>query len=411
MGTYTINDDPAADQAVKYVLDLVAEGILDLMGNHVQAIVLTGGYGRGEGGVYENEEGYQLVNDLDIIIFVGGNYSRIRRKYNSLMEKLSVDLLPHAKGLKQIDISITNSWLYRFVPNLVNYYEMKNGYKTIYGVMDLSKIMPDLKAENLPVFDGTIYFASRGSGMLLPAIYFLTNNLDDPKIRENFQIEMQKACLAMGDAFLLLAGQYHYSYQERLKRLKNFKKSNIVVPESLLRDVTLLYCWGAKRKLSPSFEWMGNKSMIEKWFEVRNTFVDFFFWFECRRLNKNFKDWLDYSAYIHEKGIAEPWDVKLRNFLSEGRALMRNCKGRVRKKSRKDHLSVMPLLLSSLQQNTIDNKSLLQACNLLEVTSEKENVAAWLDATKKYLSNWHPAGIVKEAVALKSGDDYGKKYR
>ena len=38
----------------------------------------------------------------------------------------------------------------------------------------------------------------------------------------DFQIEMQKACLAMGDALLLLAGQYHYSYQERLQRLKNW---------------------------------------------------------------------------------------------------------------------------------------------------------------------------------------------
>jgi len=70
--------------------------------------------------------------------------------------------------------------------------------------MDLSKIISKLKAENLPLFDGANYFRTRGSGLLLPAMYFLTNNLDHPKIRENFQVEVQKAYLAIGDAMLLM---------------------------------------------------------------------------------------------------------------------------------------------------------------------------------------------------------------
>lgn len=94
--------------------------------------MLTGSFGRGKV-EYINIKGYRLVNDLDLAVFVEKNYYRVKRKYNSLIEKLAFDLQSHSKGIKQVDIHITNSWLYRFVPNLVRYYEIKNGYKTIYG--------------------------------------------------------------------------------------------------------------------------------------------------------------------------------------------------------------------------------------------------------------------------------------
>lgn len=408
MGIYTVNNDQAADQTVQYLLDMVIKGILDLMSNHVQAIVLTGGFGRGEGGVYKNKDGYHLVNDLDIAVFVKDNYCHVKKKYSSLLEQLGSNLQAHAKGLKQIDIHITNRWVYRFVPNLVIYYEIKNGYKTIYGSVNLSKLMPDLKADNLPIFDGTNYFRSRGSGMLLPALYFLTNNLDHPKIRKNFQIEMQKACLAMGDAILLMARQYHYSYQERLHRVKTLEKNNNIVPERLLGKVTTLYCWGSERKLRPSFEWAGNKAMIEKWFEVRNTFGEFFLWFESKRLNKGFRGWLHYSDYIHKNGVCEPWDVKLWNLLVKGKVLIKSCRESIHRKCTKCKkrktsylLPVMPLLLFSLRQNhDVDEKSLLYACNLLNISSEKQDVSSWIDAAKKYLSDWHTTGAVQEAIAL-----------
>ena len=40
MGKYTVVDDPGADRAVQEVLDIVVDGIVDLMGEHVRAIVL-----------------------------------------------------------------------------------------------------------------------------------------------------------------------------------------------------------------------------------------------------------------------------------------------------------------------------------------------------------------------------------
>jgi len=150
--------------------------------------------------------------------------------------------------------------------------------------------------------------------------------------------------------------------------------------------------------------------MIEKWLEVRNTFGELFLWFESRRLNKDFVDWLDYSDYIYKNGIAEPWDLKLQDLFVKGKALIINYreslhkKGPKFKKGKRSYLlPIMPLLLFSLHQNhSVDEKCLLRACKLMGVRSEKENVFTWVDATKKYLSNWHPEGVVKEAITLKS---------
>lgn len=409
MGIYTINDDPGADKTVQSVLDIVVENVLNLMSDHIQAIILTGGYGRGEGGAYKNKEGYQLVNDLDLAVFVQKNYCHIKRKYTHQLEKMSADLQPYAKGIKQIDIIITNSWAYRFVPNLVHYYEIKNGYKTIYGTLNLTRIMPRLEAENLPVFDGNNYFLNRGSGMLLPAIYSLTNNLDNPKLRENFQIETQKACLAMGDAILLMAKQYHYSYQQRLQRFKIFEKYNNVVPEHLWKKVSTLYCQSSERKLRPSFEWTSNEEMVEQWSDVRNTFGEFFLWFESKRLNKNFRNWLDYSSYVYKNGVSEPRDVKLWNLLIKIKTFIaKTNKAAIQKihiKSKHKRTiflpSVMPLLLFSLGEDfDVDQKMLLRAFDLLGISSDKTDPSAWIIATKKYLSYWHPTGVVQEAIAL-----------
>jgi len=410
MGKYTISDDPSVDQAVQDIVNVIVKSVLRLMGDYVQAIVLIGGYGRGEGGIYKSKNGYRLVNDLDILVFVGKHYCHCKNKYTPLLEEMADDLLPEAKGLKQIDIVVTNSWMCRFVPNLVFYYEMKNGYKIIYGAINLSEIMPHFEANNLPLFDGHNYFLNRGSGLLLAAMYFLTSNLDKTKIRENFQIEIQKACLAMGDALLLISKRYHYSYRERLHRIKTFQCSG-VVPEHILKMVKELYCWGCERKLNPTFKWTSNEEMIKQWFNVRNTFGEFFLWFESTRLNMNFQDWGNYSNNIHKNGVRAPWDVKLWNFLIRIKAVIaqfykvafRKNQAKSNRKKTAVLSSVMPLLLFSLKEDvSFDHDLMSQAFDLLEISSENIDASAWIMATKKYLSIWHPAGIVQEAMCLET---------
>jgi hypothetical protein len=407
MGIYTVETNPDADSVVNEVLDLIVGRVLALMGEHIQAIVLVGGYGRGEGGVYKDGKDYELVNDLDIAVFVKRRYHYIKRKYGELLNKCAEELQPKAKGVKQIDIEITNSWNYRLVPNLVNYYEIKNGHKVLFGEIALSRIMPPLKAEELPVFDGTIYFYSRGSGLLLPGIYFLSNRFAERKVRENFQIEIQKACIAMGDALLLKAKKYHYSYKERLVRFKDIEKCKGIIPNSLLQKISPLYDWAVKRKMNPLFNWSGDGTMINSWFEVRDVFNQFFLWFESDRLNTCFHDWMEYSDYIYKRGASEPATFKIRNFVQNwrnkiffGGNLFTQNMGFIWKSKMSFLLPVMPLLLFSLGKDLRANQDYLASASAkLDFTNNNKSLD-WLDLTKNYLCLYHPGGVVSEALQM-----------
>lgn len=408
MGRFTIVEDPDADLVVKEVLDIVVQGVVDLMGNRIQAIVLIGGYGRGEGGVYNTSNGYKLVNDLDLAVFVKKNFRNIKREYDNQLKKLAENLQPRARGIKQIDINITNTLRYRFVPKLVNYYEIKNGHQVLYGDLNLKAVMPKLSQEKLPVFDGSIYFYSRGSGLLLPAIYFLTNNLDKKEVRTNYEIELQKACQAMGDALLLMLGQYHYYYQERLRHFKAIRDSKNLIPEILLSKLSPLYIQAVENKLKPSFNWRGDRAMIERWFEIRNLFGDFFLWFESCRLKKLFESWQEYSDFIFRKGVKEPGDVRFYKVLKNLRmstlflkAEDQKSKTIVKKSKISLLLPVMPLLLFGLSKEQKNGDGWLKdAWHKLNGSNDFADQLTWLDVTKSYLSKFHPGGVVEQALRM-----------
>lgn len=393
MGKYCVLNDPAADQAVQDVLDMVVEEVLRLIGKHVQAIVLMGGFGRGEGGVYRNSSGYHLVNDLDLAVFAEKDFRRIKQTYTRPLKALAVSLRPQARGIKQIDIDITNTFRHRLKPNVVANYELKNGHRVIYGNLALRKIMPDIIGENLPVFDGTIYFYSRGSGLLLPALYLKKNILDRPEFQENFRIELQKACQAMGDALLLKMRRYHYSYRERLRRFE--KLGNVLEPEvkSLYDDIQAWYCWAVQRKLNPKLDWPGNEQMEHRFFEIRDVFSRFFLWFESNRLNRAFNGWSEYCNFISKNGLKEPWDLKITDFVRQSL----QAKKPVLKTKIADLLPVMPLLLFGFKKgNTGDG--LAQARRLTGISDSTNG--DWLSLTRAYLECFHASGVVADALQL-----------
>lgn len=403
MGQYTVIDDPAADAAVQRVLDLIVKDVSALLSNRLQAILLLGGYGRGEGGVYRDGTSYRLVNDLDLMVFVRGYLSgKTRARLNQDLQALGQRLKPVASGIKQIDLVVPNTLALRFAPNLVTHYEVAHGHQVIYGVLDLREIMPRYDSRKLDPIDGAIYFYSRGSGLLLPALYFATGNLDNPEFQQNFQIEIQKACQAMGDALLLLAQQYHYSYRERLARFKRLNAQSVLqMPEGLHDRVAPLYEWATRKKLQPSFVWQGQQEMVEKWFSVRDVFGDFFRWYESVRLERDFDSWMAYSDYIAQRGMGEPLSIRFR-------AMVRSALNRIASPGRQttlvttrsSSLSVMPLLLFGLGPDlSVKQDAISRAAVLLRKGVGGAGLSDWVRLVQAYLVAFHPGGVVQDIVS------------
>lgn len=397
MGKYTVLDYPAADQAVQDVLDMVVEGVLNLMGEHVQAIILIGSYGRGEGGVYQKEGDFLLVNDLDIAVFVRGGFKRIKQRFNTQLKQLANDLQPKANGLKQIDIDLTNTRRFRIVPNMVSYYEIKHGNKVLYGNINLKSLMPSLRADDLSSFDGLNYFYTRGSGLLISAI-ILQKQYFDKKTKHYFQIELQKACLAMGDALLLYKKKYHFSYMERFRIFQNLDLVNSTsdICPDLIKRVATLYKWGMKQKLTPTIENYSENEMIEHWFEVRDTFCDFFLWYESRRLMKKFISWANYTEHIKINGLSPPWGYQVREVLKN---ILASKKLTIETKIEK-LLPKMIILLFGIEKNSNkynDNilKTLHREMKFSYNFLDNHDYAFYIN---KYLEKFHPTGFAAHLI-------------
>jgi len=237
--------------------------------------------------------------------------------------------------------------------------------------------------------------------MLIPAIYILSDKLKNHEIRQNFQIELQKACQAMGDACLLKTGEYHFSYRKRLQRFKEINWDNLDVPDDLLERLAPLYEWGITSKLNPKFVWASDKEMLRKWFEIKDMLESFFLWYESTRINHNFNGWGEYANYLDKRGAKEPLDLRIRSTLVtilSGIQGKRNAISPIKRTRR--CLSIMPLLLFSLGPDfRIKSSFLSQAARLMGETSGDSDLNLWKKLVGKHLLTYYPTIVVEDALS------------
>lgn len=388
MGIYTIYDIEDIDQNIQKKLDYIVDRILEFIGSHnILAIILTGGFGRGEGGVVLENQKIRLINDLDINIICKAS------KYRSVVSKSRKDLEPFAQKLaaeveiKQVDLGIIHPAKFYFMTNKVSSYEYRHGHKILYGKIDIKNKIKEIKPEELPITDGAQYFLTRGSGMIIPALTFYKTYHVLKRYRENFYIELNKAILAMGDALLLLNRKYRCSYKERLTFIGLIYFGGIPNGEVIKR----LYKEALKWKLKPEFEWHGDKKEIERWFYIRDLFSDFFLWFENKRLNRQYLSWFNYISDIYS--IQDEFGIP---FIRKLHARLGFKHG---KKNFPAKLAIMPAILFSLNRDFTFNGTLIESAqrnleNYYKVYSELD----WFDVAKNYLRIFHPGGIVSKII-------------
>lgn len=399
--TYTIDNNPEIEAKIENDQKYINSQILRLLNSHVHSILLCGGFGRGEGTVYVREGKIHIVNDYDITIVLKERnpfkYVRLLKKYGSqlqdLAEKLARDL-----EMKQIDLSMKHISYFETPKALrIENFEVKKGHIITYGNNDPTNVMPDWKADDIPLFEGTRLLRNRGAGMLIPALYFLNINGIPEEKKENFVIECNKAQLAMGDSILLLKRLYHHLYAERLKRIKELDVSNIPKGEKILE----YYCGALEQKLRPDFEKFYRRDLVNWWFEISKLLEIFYRYFERIRLGKSFDDWLEYVK------ISRP--EHRFNFKSFFRSILFNETIKVSPKQLIKNLSssrssnytvVVPLLLFSLKKNSFLQSYIEKASRLLDIPLNGTSREDWFRLVKIFLNEWHHGGEAAKAVKL-----------
>ena len=215
---YTALPCPALETELDCNLAALAHEIDALRPPKLSAVILGGGYGRGEGGVLHPPSGDRLYNDLDFFVFA---------KDATRQERLQIDqalasLVPQWSEKLQVAVDFGPAKNLSDLPKVAQtlmYQELLRGWKPVWGEMDLSSHISALPADKLPVTEAMRLLLNRGMGLLL-AGERLDNNGDEDFIVRN----MHKALLGSGDALLIAKGQYAWSAAERLAAIQHLAR-------------------------------------------------------------------------------------------------------------------------------------------------------------------------------------------
>jgi len=397
---YTAHKDSRIDAKIEKDQDYINSHVLDLLGNHVHSILLCGGFGRGEGTVDVRNNEIHVVNDYDITTALKERnnlkYAMLYRKYHAPLEALAVKLAKDLQ-MKQIDLVLKHfSYFEKPAALKIENYEVKKGHVLTYGDKDPALLMPNWKAEDIPLFEGTWLFRNRGAGMLIPALYFMRDGGIPKEKKENFVIECNKAQLAMGDSILLLNHMYHHHYSERLRRIEYLDLSNIPEDEKIREH----YKEALEQKLRPNFEKFYKRDLIRWWFEIMDLLDIFYQFFEMQRLSARFSNWIEYAVLSKPEDRFEIRPVFV-NILCNISDLSIKLMKKSFNKARKSYsISIVPLLLFSIKRDSFFIPYMSVVSSMLHEPLNNHPKDDWLNLVRTFLHELHPDGEVASAIRL-----------
>jgi hypothetical protein len=301
---FTLDGSDALECHLKQTCERALAGVLEVVPRRkLEALVLAGGYGRGEGGVWQARAGDWPYNDLDFYVCLKGSTWRNERRYTPELEMLGRQLSPGA-GV-EVEFKIFSLAKLRRSPVSMFFYDLVTSHRWLLGEdRHLWDCDHHREAESIPLCEATRLLMNRCSGLLFASEKLQTEALspdDADFIGRNFA----KAELALGDVLLVARRRYHWSCRERHERLTQLVPGEDMpwFPEVLERHAT-----GVNFKLHP-------RRTTTSWHELRDWHTQLtaltqqvWLWLESRRLGCPFASVRDYACSELDKcPETNPW--------------------------------------------------------------------------------------------------------
>lgn len=183
----------------------------------LRALILAGGYGRGEGG-YRWADGQPLpFNDYDYFVVV----SRVgRRALRRLRERLA--MLGHQLSAEfglEVDFAVLAEERLPHLPPCLMYSELKWRHRTLAGDSSCLQAIRSPAPGKLPLAESTRTMLNRGTLLLMNECSLRNSEPLTASGEEQFERYLAKAILASGEALLASRGDYHPALQIRQLRL------------------------------------------------------------------------------------------------------------------------------------------------------------------------------------------------
>jgi hypothetical protein len=288
---FTIDGSPELEQRLEELSEQLRQAVANAIPeSKLEALVLGGGYGRGEGGVLRTQRGDEPYNDFESYVFVRGSRLINQRRYGPKLHQIEREL-SRAVGL-QVELKIDSLGCFAERDVSMFSYDLVSAHRVLFGGADVfSGCGRHRCASNIPLSEATRLLFNRCSGLLLVR-ELLTEQTLDAEDADFIGRNIAKAQLALGDAVLTVAGQYHWSVRERERRLRRLPSALGIPARELVLDY---HRAGAQFKLHPQRIHQSTSDFSEKHRAVSRLASELWLWIEARRLAHPFKTVQQYA--------------------------------------------------------------------------------------------------------------------
>lgn len=311
---FTVDGSDALERHLAQVCHCVRNGVRRLIpSGRLEAVLLGGGYGRGEGGVLRTDLGDHPYNDLEFYVLVRGHPTVNDWRYRGALEALAHELAP-AAGV-EVEFKIISLARLRDRPVSMFSYDLVAGHRWVCGGENLLAGCDHHRlAGMIPLAEATRLLMNRCTGLL-----FTKERLRRPEVTaEDLDFagrNLAKARLALGDVVLTAFGLYHWSCRERRSRME---KLSLPVAWPWLPAVREHHGRGVDFKLHPVRTTTAPAGLLAELQELSRVAGEVWLWLESRRLHTRFLTPREYAASRADKCPEihgwRNWLVNLRQF-------------------------------------------------------------------------------------------------
>lgn len=249
MRQYTADNNRFIFNKIEDINNEMIQGINESAGiQNFSALVLAGGYGRGEGGIYKSDGSVHLYNDMEYYLFLAPGARCSARELQKIHD--FADFLTDRHHIK-IELRVVNhDWL-ESEPVSIFTYDLVTKSHVVHGSEDfLSEYKNHQDSALIPVSEAERLLYNRLSGIL-----FSLEKLNKPTLTSEdsdfIGRNIAKLKLAMGDACLTIFGNYHWSSIERNKALKALFEHWVLFDAETQQTVMQYHDEGLRFKLHP----------------------------------------------------------------------------------------------------------------------------------------------------------------
>jgi hypothetical protein len=284
---FTYYNNKETEKVLNQVMQEVATVFNELFSEQeTAALIVIGGYGRGEGGIVRKNDTYHPHNNIDFLYIHHGRISqKVVALANAKLQEIS------KKYDIGIDMSAINRQKLLNLKGLVVSYDMRYGHKTILGDSTFLKENASFSLYNIDPTDVRQLLINRGTLLLINRVLLNKETLttEEKKLIIKHAI---KAIIGYGDALLYFNDAYHWSYAQKLTNMTEQKN----IPE----EVKTLYSEAMLFRFRPDYEKFLEKDLHAWNDELLHILSQIHL--QCEKMNLNERDlsWDNYFTHALE---------------------------------------------------------------------------------------------------------------